>query len=102
MVAEAEGRLGSDHRFGFRGADVRELPCESGRFDAVVANYMLYHVPHSPRALWEISGPAVGRIPCAATDGKHTHKKEMGWMQHILDPSHPKEDYPSRLISTLV
>ena len=45
MVAEAEARLEPDGRFEFRVADVRDLPFEEGRFDAVVANHMLYHVP---------------------------------------------------------
>lgn len=35
-------------------ADVQELPYDDGSFDAVVANYMLYHVPDLTAALTEI------------------------------------------------
>ena len=93
MVAEAEARLGSDRRFQFRVADARELPFQEGTFDAVVANYMLYHVPDRPRALAEISRVLrTGGLLYAATNGKNTHS-EMGWMQRVLDPSHPTDGY---------
>jgi SAM-dependent methyltransferase len=93
MVAEAEARLGSDRRFEFRIADARKIPFEDGRFDAVVANHMLYHVPDRPRALTEISRVlrAQGTL-YAATNGKKTHS-EMGWMQRVLDPSRPTDEY---------
>lgn len=35
-------------------ADVQQLPFDDCTFDAVAANYMLYHVPDLPRALGEI------------------------------------------------
>lgn len=34
--------------------DVRDLPFPTARFDAVIANHMLYHVPDRPRALSEM------------------------------------------------
>ena len=54
MVAEGEARLGSDRRFEFRVADASEIPFEEGRFDAVVANHMLYHVPDRALAIREL------------------------------------------------
>jgi ubiquinone/menaquinone biosynthesis C-methylase UbiE len=93
MVAEAEARLGSDRRFEFRLADAREIPFQDRTFDAVVANHMLYHVPDRPRALAEISRVLRTRGTLyAATNGKNTHS-EMGWMQRVLDPSHPIDSY---------
>jgi len=93
MVADAETRLGPDRRFGFRIANVQEPPFEGDSFDTVVANHMLYHVPGKEQALSEIMRvmkPA-GTL-YATTNGEQTHK-EMGWMQRILDPSRPSEDY---------
>jgi SAM-dependent methyltransferase len=93
MVAEAEARLEPDGRFEFRVADVRDLPFEEGRFDAVVANHMLYHVPDRERAFSEITRVlAPGGTLYAATNGERT-QGEMGWMQQILDPSRPTNGY---------
>jgi ubiquinone/menaquinone biosynthesis C-methylase UbiE len=93
MVAEAEARLGPDGRFEFQVADVRELPFEDGRFDAVVANHMLYHVPDRGLAFSEITRVLKpdGTL-YAATNGERT-QAEMGWMQQILDPSRPTNGY---------
>ena len=49
MVELARGR-GVDARV----ADVQDIPFEDGEFDAVVAAWMLYHVPDLPRCLGEI------------------------------------------------
>jgi ubiquinone/menaquinone biosynthesis C-methylase UbiE len=93
MVAEAEARLEPDGRFEFRVADVQELPFEGERFDAVVANHMLYHVPHREGAFSEITRVLKpGGTLYAATNGERT-QGEMGWMQQILDPSRPTNGY---------
>lgn len=55
MIAEARTRLAAvAHHFDFLQADAQALPFSSGRFDAVIANHMLYHVRDIPRALGEI------------------------------------------------
>ena len=93
MIAETEGSLGSDRRFGFRVEDVQHLPFKSENFDAVVANHMLYHVPDRPKALSEISRVLrPGGTLYATTHGARMHR-EMGWMQRILDPSRPTDAY---------
>jgi ubiquinone/menaquinone biosynthesis C-methylase UbiE len=93
MVAEAETRLGSERSFEFQVADVQELPFEGERFDAVVANHVLHHVPDRERALSEIARVLrPGGTMYAATNGERAHS-EMGWMQHLLDPSSPVERY---------
>ena len=93
MVAEVEASLGADGRFGFRVADVQQLPFGDERFDAVVANHMLYHVPNRPRALSEISRVLRPDGPLYATTNSRQTQLEMGWMQRILDPSHPTEGF---------
>ena len=94
MVREAERNLNElGRRFEFRVADAQELPFEAESFDAVIANHMLYHVPDRPKAISEISRVLrAGGTLYAATNGESTHR-EMGWMQCILDPSHPTDGY---------
>lgn len=56
----------------FAVADAQAIPFPEGRFDAVVANHMLYHVPDLPRALAEIRRVLVpGGALYAATNGIH-------------------------------
>ena len=55
MVENAKSGLqDSSRRFEHRVIDAQEIPFESGRFDGVIANHMLYHVPDVERALSEI------------------------------------------------
>jgi ubiquinone/menaquinone biosynthesis C-methylase UbiE len=54
MVAEARRRLAAlDRPFTVVRADVQDLPFPDRSFDAVIANFMLYHVPDRPCALAE-------------------------------------------------
>jgi ubiquinone/menaquinone biosynthesis C-methylase UbiE len=82
-LRELEGRLT------FAVADAMELPEELGRFDAVIANHMLYHVPDRPRALAQIAGvlqPA-SRL-YAATNGRgHLNEIRAIEAEHGLDNS---------------
>ncbi len=55
MVAQARQNLAvSDHPFVFEQFDAQAIPFANGKFDAVIANHMLYHVPDRPKALAEI------------------------------------------------
>ena len=57
MLQDAKDRLtenGSSRPFRFIQADVRAIPFPDGRFDAVLANHMLYHVNNRHEALQEI------------------------------------------------
>ncbi|MBN2006976.1 MAG: methyltransferase domain-containing protein [Anaerolineae bacterium] len=87
MVAAAQRNLAETGRaFTIRQADAQELPFETGTFDAVLANHMLYHVPDRPRALAEIRRVLKpgGRF-FAATNGEQ-HMMEL-W--RLLTPTIP-------------
>jgi SAM-dependent methyltransferase len=77
MVAQARQRLAALHRpFTVVQADVQDLPFPDGVFDAVTANFMLYHVPDRPRALAEIHRVlATGGRLFAMTNGNR-HMRE--------------------------
>lgn len=55
MIQEAQHNLrDSSPSFTFQVIDAQVIPLESSRFDAVIANNMLFHVPDRQRALSEI------------------------------------------------
>lgn len=55
MLQEAQHNLrDSGPRFTFQVIDAQAIPLESSRFDAVIANNMLFHVPDRQRALSEL------------------------------------------------
>ena len=63
--------------FKFKEIDAQEIPFEDETFDAVMANFMLYHVPDRPRAIAEIKRVLKpGGKLIAATVGDH-HLKEI-------------------------
>ena len=55
MVQRAQQHLTEGaRRFEFKVIDAQNIPFEDGRFDAVIANHVLYHVPDRTKALSEI------------------------------------------------
>jgi SAM-dependent methyltransferase len=67
-------------------ADAQALPLASGRFDWVVANHMLYHVPDLARAVRELARVlAPGGRLCAATNGV-AHLRELYALAAGYDP----------------
>lgn len=55
MLDDAQTNLGEHaDRFDFRVVDVQDIPFENSQFDAVIANFMLYHVPDRKTAIREI------------------------------------------------
>jgi SAM-dependent methyltransferase len=67
--------------------DAQDLPFPAGRFDAVIANHMLYHVPDRPRALAEIRRVlAPGGRFYAATGGRDQFRELLDLI-HRFDPA---------------
>ena len=63
--------------FKFKEIDAQSIPFEDETFDAVIANFMLYHVPDRPKAIAEIKRVLKpGGHLIAATVGDH-HLQEM-------------------------
>ena len=54
MLEEAQRQLGKHERVRYAQVDAMDILCGDARFDAVIANMMLYHVPDIDRALAEI------------------------------------------------
>lgn len=78
MLEDARRALaGSPREFAFETIEASSIPHPEARFDAVIANHMLYHVPARDRALREmcrVMRPG-GRL-FAATNGR-AHMREM-------------------------
>jgi ubiquinone/menaquinone biosynthesis C-methylase UbiE len=77
MVEQAWANLADSGRpFAFEQVDIQTIPYAEGRFDAVIANHMLYHVPDLPRALGEVQRVLRPGGWCfAATNGaEHMHE----------------------------
>ena len=54
MVASAKNTLGEHANISYRIADIEAIPYESGLFDGVIANMMLYHVSDLDKGLSEV------------------------------------------------
>jgi SAM-dependent methyltransferase len=55
MLEDARRNLGKHRqRFKFEVVDAQSIPFDDESFDAVIANFMLYHVPDRPKAFAEI------------------------------------------------
>lgn len=54
MLASARTLLGEQPNLSYAVVDIQDIPCESGRFDRVIANMMLYHVPDLDKGLSEV------------------------------------------------
>jgi ubiquinone/menaquinone biosynthesis C-methylase UbiE len=70
--------------FQFREIDAQEIPFEDEKFDAVIANFMLYHVSDRSKALHEIKRilKPGGRL-IAATVGNNHMREVTDWTQRV-------------------
>jgi ubiquinone/menaquinone biosynthesis C-methylase UbiE len=74
----------SGRAFQFKEIDAQEIPFADGTFDAVVANFMLYHVPDRPRAIREIKRILKpGGCLVAATVGENHMQEMMQWLGRV-------------------
>lgn len=55
MIQDARKSISSNLQVKFAAADVEHLPFPPNRFDVILANHMLYHVPDIPRAVKELA-----------------------------------------------
>lgn len=54
MIEAAENTLGECENIAYKVTDIENIPYESGFFDRVIANMMLYHVPDMDKGLSEV------------------------------------------------
>jgi ubiquinone/menaquinone biosynthesis C-methylase UbiE len=76
MIEEARAALSSECSLKFEVMDVQCLALPDARFDTVIANHMLYHVPDLPRGLREIRRvlrPG-GKLIAATNSEAHMHR----------------------------
>ena len=95
MAAAAKSAVSSRNVYCCAG-DAQQIPFESGSFDLVTANHMLYHVPDIQRAVAEIRRvlrPG-GRL-VAATNGMD-HLRELYDLIRSLEPDYKTPDSASR------
>jgi ubiquinone/menaquinone biosynthesis C-methylase UbiE len=81
MIDAARRSLGEE-RFLYRVVDAQELPFEDDRFDGVIANHMLFHVPDRARALRELRRVLTpgGRL-YASTNGRTSRPGLAAWVR---------------------
>lgn len=86
MLRQATGGLNSNHPLQFCVIDAQSIPMGTESFDAVIANFMLYHVPDKPKALAEVQRilKPDGRF-YAATVGER-HLQEISALVSRFDP----------------
>lgn len=86
MVEAARRALGEHPAFDFRVADIQDLPFDAARFDAVIASFMLYHVPDIDRGLREVRRVLKpGGVFYAATVGRR-HLADITDLVRRFDP----------------
>ncbi len=93
MLEDCKRHLGKDaRRFEFDTVDAQAIPYSDARFDAVIADFMLYHVANRPEALREIRRvlrPMAGKL-FAATVGD-AHLRELDEIARRFAPDAPND-----------
>jgi ubiquinone/menaquinone biosynthesis C-methylase UbiE len=86
MLKESRANLASIERpFAMALADAQALPFRDGIFDAVIANFMLYHVPDVPLAMREIRRVLIpDGSCCAATFSKENFREYHAMVERFL------------------
>jgi ubiquinone/menaquinone biosynthesis C-methylase UbiE len=88
MLEQAKVNLKDQaHGFVFELIDGQSIPYGDQRFEAVVANHMLYHVPDRPKALAEIRRVLKPKGQLYATTVGENHLRELPALLHKFDPN---------------
>jgi ubiquinone/menaquinone biosynthesis C-methylase UbiE len=82
----ARQNLAGGYPFVFEVLDAQSIPFEDARFDIVIANHMLYHVPDRPRALAEIRRVLKPGRPFYATTIGEQHMQALFALPYRFDP----------------
>lgn len=91
MLRDARTALGkSRERFGHVAADAQFIPFDDRRFDAVVANHMLYLVPDRPAALAEIRRVLRPDGQLYASANGLRHLRELGDLVRQYEPEYTR------------
>ncbi len=94
VMSAARERLSRAGRpFGFRVADVQDLPFPEGSFDGVLANHMLYHVPDLESALREIARVLTGTGRLYASTNGAGHLAEIYELERIFRVSPDEHEH---------
>jgi len=54
MIQSAKETLGENEKIAYKVVDIQNIPYEDKRFDIVIANMMLYHIPEIHKGLAEV------------------------------------------------
>ena len=89
MIEAARRALG-EARFCFQVVDAQEMPFEDHRFDGVIANHMLFHVPDRSRALREVRRILTpGGCLYASTNGRTRGPGLAAWVRKAVNREDP-------------
>jgi SAM-dependent methyltransferase len=88
MVTQArEDLAGNTHSYTFTVIDAQHISFENDRFDAVIANHCLYHIPDQAKAFSEIQRVLVPGGKLYTTTVGVTHMAGIGELVEKFDPS---------------
>ena len=89
MLQQTRDNLSESGRpFTFAVVDAQDIPYADDSFDAVVANFMLYHVPDRPRAFAEIRRVLRSDGRFYAATNRQAHLQELDAMAGAFDFTH--------------
>jgi SAM-dependent methyltransferase len=88
MIETARNELSSHlPHFHYAVIDAQTIPFSSRKFEAIIANHMIYHLPDIPRALEEMYRVLVSDGCLYATTNDDDHLKEIVELVHSIEPS---------------
>jgi len=86
MAQQAQAKLGHLQNFRFEIVDAQSIPFEAGYFDAVIANYLLHHVPDRSLALSEMRRVLKTTGSAYLATSGNAHLRELHDLMQRFDP----------------